>query len=147
MICHTVAAKVLWAVGCGAVNLQAEGRVYPAVDVVVDPDRVRSFGLAVLAPEGLGVPPTFATAAEFAAFPAIIADPDLGLDFSRVVHGEQDYEWRRPLVEGESLSATSRIAAIRERRGTGFLTIETELRDADGETVVLARATLIERAG
>jgi acyl dehydratase len=50
------------------------------------------------------------------------------------------------LVEGESLSATSRIAAIREKRGTGFLTIETELRDADGEVVVLARATLIERA-
>lgn len=127
-------------------NLQAEGRVYPAVDVVVDAARARAFGLAVLAPEGLGVPPTFATAAEFAAFPAVIADPDLGLEYSRVVHGEQEYEWRRPFVAGESLAATSRIAAIREKRGAGFLTIETEIRDADGELVVLARATLIERA-
>jgi acyl dehydratase len=112
----------------------------------VDPERVRRFGVAVGAPEGLGVPPTFATVAEFDAFGSLVDDPELGLDLARVVHGGQEYEWRRPLELSEDLEATARIASIRERGGNGFLTLETKVRDAAGEVVVVARMTLIERA-
>jgi len=125
-------------------NSQVEGKVYPPVRVRLAAERVRAFAEAVGAQEG-EVPPTFATAAEFASFPAVVTDPELGLDFTRVVHGEQEYEWRRGLVEGETLDATSRVASIREKGGHGFLTIETELRGADGEIAVIARATMIER--
>ena len=128
-----------------AVNAGLEGKKYPPVSFVADEERVRAFGLAVLAPEGLGVPPTFVTAAEFACFPAVIADPDLELDFSRVVHGEQEYAWERPLRLGETLSASCRIAAIRSKGSHGFLTLETTLRDAAGDVVVVGRATLVER--
>jgi hypothetical protein len=127
-------------------NREVEGRAFPVVRLRVDPDRVRRFGLAIAAPEGLGVPPTFATAAEFAAFAAIVEDADLGLDLGRVVHGQQEYEWRRALEPAEEVEATARIASIRERAGTGLLTIETELRDTSGEVVVIARMTLVERA-
>jgi acyl dehydratase len=126
-------------------NPQAEGKVYPAVEFRIEPDRVRRFARAVGAPEGLGVPPTFATVAEFDSLPRIAADPAVGLDYGRVVHGEQEYELRRPLVAGETLWATPRIASIRSKGGHGFLTVETELRDAAGEVVALARATLVER--
>jgi acyl dehydratase len=126
-------------------NPQVEGKVYPAVEFRTDPDRVRRFARAVGAPEGLGLPPTFATVAEFESLPRIAGDPAVGLDYGRVVHGEQEYEWRRPLVAGETLWATPRIASIRSKGGHGFLTVETELRDAAGEVVVLARATLVER--
>jgi hypothetical protein len=126
-------------------NSQLEGKVYPPAPFEVNAERVRAFALAVGAPEG-PVPPTFATVAEFEALPRIIADPELGLDFTRVVHGEQDYEWHRPLFPGDSLTAVTRIASIRHKGGTGFLTVETELRDTGDEVVVLARATLIERS-
>jgi hypothetical protein len=125
---------------------RVEGKRYPAVRLVVEPDRVARFAAAVGAPEGLGPPPTFATAAEFACFPQIVADPELDLDFTRVVHGEQEYEWYRPFAPGETLAATSTLASVRQKGGHGFLTVETELRDEDGELVVLARSTLIERA-
>jgi acyl dehydratase len=46
---------------------------------------------------------------------------------------------------GETLTARSRIASIRQKAGNGFLTIETEVLDRDGGLVVLARATMIER--
>jgi MaoC dehydratase-like protein len=126
-------------------NSQLEGKVYPHAPFEVNAERVRAFALAVGVPEG-SVPPTFATVAEFEALPRIVADPELGLDFTRVLHGEQEYEWRRPLVLGESLTAVSRIASIRHKGGNGFLTVETELRGEGGEVVVLARATLIERS-
>ena len=121
-----------------------EGKVYPAVAFTVDPERVERFA-AVFGGEPGVVPPTFVTVAEWAAFPQIAEDPELELDFSRVVHAEQGYEWRRPLLAGETLTVRPRIASVREKGGHGFLTVETELTGSDGEVAVLARTTLVER--
>ncbi len=126
-------------------NPALEGKAYPPVRFVVDPERVRRFAEAIGAPAE-GVPPTFATAPEIeAGLARVVADPELGLDFSRVVHGEQAYEWRRPLRAGETLEVHARIESVRVRGGHGFLTLRTEMRDGQGRTVVLARSTLIER--
>jgi acyl dehydratase len=62
-----------------------------------------------------------------------------------VVHGEQEYEWRRPLRVGETVTARPRIASIRRKGGHGFLEIETEVLDEAGGTVSIARSLLIER--
>ena len=128
-----------------AMNTTLEGRVYPATTISVDAERVAAFA-GVVGQSAPGVPPTFLTVAEFAVFGAIVGDPELDLDFSRVVHGDQEYVWHRPLHVGEAVVATPRIAAIRERGGTGFLTIEVELATEDGAPVATARATLVERA-
>jgi hypothetical protein len=124
-------------------NAAAEGSTYPPVVVTVDPERVAAFR-ALFGMEG-GVPPTFATAAEFAALPQVLGDPALGLDFTRVVHGSQVYTYARPLREGESLEARARIESIRHRAGAGFLTVAIDLVDADGVTVCVARSQLLER--
>jgi acyl dehydratase len=121
------------------------GRSYPTISFEVAPTHVERFAAAV-GQTVPGVPPTFLTAAEFDVFGPIVGDPDLGLDFSRVVHGDQEYVWHRPLVVGETLVVAPRIAAIRERGGNGFLTIEVTLSDAEGAPVATARATMIERA-
>lgn len=126
-----------------AVNPEAEGTVYPDLDFVVDPARVEAFR-AVFG-QADGVPPTFLTAAEFTAFPRIIGDPALDLDFTRVLHGGQEYELARPLREGETLTVRPRIDSIRVRAGTGFLVIAMDLFDAAGELVARSRSTMIER--
>ena len=124
-------------------NPGVEGKRYPDATINVTADRVRAFADAVGAPSG--IPPTFPTTAEFAVFPAIVADPELGLDFRRVVHGDQEYEYRRPLKIGEALTVRSTIASIRSKGGLGFLTIETELVGSDGDVAAVGRATMIER--
>lgn len=125
-------------------NPAAEGTVYPDVPFVVDPARVEAFrsvfGMAT------GVPPTFVTAAEFAVFPQVMGDPNLGLDFSRVVHGSQGYAYERPLVEGETLTVRARIDSIRATGSTGFLIVVMELFDAAGALVCTARSQMVERA-
>jgi acyl dehydratase len=127
-----------------AVNPEAEGTVYDDVDFVVDPVRVAAFR-AVFG-QADGVPPTFLTAAEFTSFPPIIGDPALDLDFTRVLHGGQEYELIRPLREGETLTVRPRIDSIRVRAGTGFLVIAMDLFDATGEPVARTRSTMIERS-
>ncbi len=75
----------------------------------------------------------------------VVVDPELGLDYTRVVHGEQEYEWRRPIVVGDELRATPRIADIYSRGPNEFLVIEAAILDADGDLVCVARSTLLSR--
>lgn len=125
-------------------NAAAAGKIYPDVQFTVEPYRVEAFR-AVFA-EVTGVPATFATAAEFTVIPDVVADPELGLDFTRVLHGTQEYAFERPLEEGERLTIRSKIESIREMGGNGFLVLATELLDPEGAVVCTARSTLIERA-
>ena len=125
-------------------NRAAEGTVYPDVSFVVDPARVAAFREVFGVSDG--VPPTFVTAAEFTVFPHVIGDPALGLDFSRVLHGSQEYVYERPLREGETLSVRARIDSIRHKGDTGFLTVVMELRDKDDQLVCTTRSQMVERA-
>jgi acyl dehydratase len=122
----------------------AEGTRYPDVEFVVDPERVAAFRAVFGQSEG--VPPTFLTAAEFTALPQVVGDPGLGLDFSRVLHGGQEYELMRPPREGETLTVRARIDSIRIRGATGFLVIAMDMIDQAGELVASSRSTMIERA-
>ena len=124
-------------------NPAVEGKVYPDVPFVVEPERVAAFRRVVKGAGG--VPPTFATAAEFTVFPQVMADPELDLDLSRVVHGSQEYAYARPLVEGETLRVRARIDSMRVRGGNGFLTVVMELVGADDEIACTARSMLVER--
>ena len=125
-------------------NPAAAGKTYPATTLTVDPQRVAAF--REVFDESEGVPATFVTVAEFAVMPQIVADPELGLDFSRVLHGNQEYEYRRPLQEGETLEVRCRLGSIRVLGGNAFLVLVTELVEPGGDVVCTARSTLIERA-
>jgi hypothetical protein len=94
------------------------------------------------------VPPTWVTVPEIAAGLApALADPELGIELSRVLHAEEDYGWRRALHVGESVTAQTRIASIRGRGDVEFLTLITALTDEGGEEVALATSVLIVRGG
>ena len=124
-------------------NAEAAGTIYPDRPFVVDPERVAAFRAVFGQSEG--IPPTFVTAAEFSVFPEILADERVGLDLSRVVHGNQSYVFHRPLAGGETLTVRTRIDSAHVRGGNGFMTIATDLVSADGQVVVTARSTMVER--
>ncbi len=122
-----------------------EGKRYPSLRFVVDADRVRTFALAVGHP-GDGVPPTFVTAPELAVgLSNVVTDPELGISLDHVLHGEQEYEWRRPLSVGEELIADATIERVRGKGGTWFVTVRTEFTDGAGAPVATGRCTLIVR--
>ena len=108
--------------------------------VYLDEQAARDAGYA-----GQVAPPTFVTGMQIMASVQVVADQELGLDYSRVVHGEQSYGWRRPVVVGDRLSAVPRIADIYDRGPNEFLVIEAEINDAEGELVVVGRTTLLSR--
>jgi len=141
-------------------NQSLKGKEYPEVAFTVERDQVLQFADAVSEdaapfrdPEGAKAagypeqvaPPTFVTKVQILSSAQVVTDQELGLNYMMVVHGEQEFEWGRPVVVGDELRATPRIADIYAKGRHEYLVIEAELKDASGETVGISRSTLISR--
>jgi acyl dehydratase len=85
-------------------------------------------------------------------FPIVLAlggdsldDPELGLNWAMVVHGEQRFEYRRPLRAGDVVITESTIAGMRSIGRNERLEIQTVITTVEGEHVCTAHNVLIER--
>ncbi len=146
-----------------AINRDYIGRAFPAsepyevsrvkiadfADAIGDPSPVYRDRAAAQAAGYADViaPPTFAIVISMASARVAMADPGLGLNYSMVVHGEQQFEYSRPIVAGDVLIAQPTITDIRNAGRNVMLTTSTEIRTADGELVCTAVGTLVERGG
>jgi acyl dehydratase len=92
----------------------------------------------------LVAPPTFLVTLGFSTAAGLITDPDLGLDYSLVVHGEQRFELHRPVYAGDQLDTESRLDAMRDAGRNELLSIVTEV-TAGGERVATTTNTLVSR--
>jgi acyl dehydratase len=92
-------------------------------------------------------PPTFPIVISVASSSRAIGDPGLNLNYAMVVHGDQRFEYSRPLAAGDVVTAEVTIADIRDVGRNSMLTTRTEIRTIDGEHVCTAHSTLVERGG
>ncbi|WP_327662015.1 MULTISPECIES: MaoC family dehydratase N-terminal domain-containing protein [unclassified Streptomyces] len=138
------------------------GRTYPpTTSYEVGREKIREFAEAVgdtnaayvdrAAAEELGhpdviAPPTFVFAITFKAAGEVIHDPELGLDYSRVVHGDQKFAYTRPVRAGDTLTVTSTIEGIKSLAGNDIIDVRGEVHDEAGEHVVTAWTKLVSRA-
>ena len=76
---------------------------------------------------------------------AAIGDPGLGLNYAMVVHGEQRFEYARPILAGDVVTAQATITDIRDAGRNVMITTSTEIRTVAGEHVCTALGTLVER--
>jgi len=90
-------------------------------------------------------PPTFAIVISMAAAGTAMTDPDLGLNYAMVVHGEQRFSYLRPLTAGDVVTAQPTITEIRDAGRNVMMTTSTEIRTVTGELVCTATSTLVER--
>ena len=74
---------------------------------------------------------------------------ELGLNFMTLIHGEQEFEYVRPVRLGERLTLTGRVSDIYEKTGSSgtldFVVLETEATDAEGKPVFFSRNILISK--
>ena len=143
------------------VNPELQGRSYPATaPYLVGREKVREFARAVLATSPLNLDPEAARAAGYAdvvappTFPVVVqehtlaqllADPDAGIDFTRVVHGDQRFSYTRPIVAGDELIATLTVTSVKTLGGHSMVTAESSIADAAGAHVVTAISSLVVR--
>ncbi|OQO91025.1 MaoC family dehydratase N-terminal domain-containing protein [Saccharomonospora piscinae] len=90
-------------------------------------------------------PPTFLTVVNLASINSIVADPELGLDYSRMVHGDQRFTHHRPVRAGDELRLTTHIDEVFARAGNDFLVMRADVETTAGEPVCTTRAQLVVR--
>lgn len=93
----------------------------------------------------LVAPPMFVVVYATPAIAPALFDPEVGIDFARMVHGGQEFRWRRLVVAGDELITTARFVEHREQGAMTFFVFETDTVDAAGEPVVSGRWTNIVR--
>lgn len=116
------------------------GRTYPPRRTPIERDRVEAFARALGADPADGVPPTYAAVyALEATAPQLFGDPDAAIDFSHLLHVEQEFEWTRHPEVGDTVTAVARVATDLTRRGVRLVTLETAC-SVDDEPLCVARA-------
>ncbi|MGX1948753.1 FAS1-like dehydratase domain-containing protein [Streptomyces anulatus] len=138
------------------------GRTYPPTPAYeVGREKIREFAEAVGDPHpayvdaeaacALGhadviAPPTFVFSITYRAAGEVVQDPQLGLDYSRVVHGDQKFSYVRPVRAGDRLTVTSTIEGIKSLAGNDILDVRGDVHDETGELVVTTLMKLVARA-
>ena len=140
----------------------AIGKTYEPVTYAVGREKVREYARAtgdtnplyldVEAARAAGhadvvAPPMFAAVFQAPAVRPGMLDPELGIDFSRVVHGAQEFEWGPLVIAGDEITSNATIKEIHERGGMGFFVFEVASDNQRGERVCTGTWTTIVRGG
>ena len=147
-----------------SVNKAVVGKEYPPFPVTVERGRVKDFARAIgdlnpfyiddavgaASPWGNVIaPPTFAVSFRGDGADAGALLRDLGVDISRVLHGEQEFEIHRQLVPGETYLCRTKVVDLYEKTGRSgpmaFVVRETAITDRHNEIVGTMRHITVVR--
>ncbi len=132
------------------VNTEAIGKTYPVTTYAVGREKVREYAHAVgeTNPLYLNVdtaraagfadvvaPPMFAVVYAGRSITPALFDPDVGIDFPRMLHGGQEFRWGPVVVAGDEIATTASVKDISTRGGINFFVFETDSRNQRGQTV------------
>jgi acyl dehydratase len=119
----------------------------PTAPYDVTEEALAAFAAATGTPYAPGgpAPATFPIVVAFAAMQDLMADPSVGIELHRVVHGEQRFVHERPVVAGDRLSAVLTVESVRSIGGADIIGTSSAITDAAGALVSTARATLVHR--
>jgi acyl dehydratase len=143
-----------------AVSTAAVGKSYPPSEYAVGREKIREYAVAVgeTNPLHLDVeaaraaghrdvvaPPMFAVVYCGAALGAGLFDPEVGIEFSRLVHGGQEFRWGPLVIAGDEVTTTISVKDISERGPMGFYVFQSVSTNQDGDTVCVGTWTNIVR--
>ena len=140
------------------------GKEYPAFVVTAERGKIKAFARAIgdlnqnYVDDDIGgasawgdiiAPPTFAITFRDESADTGTLLKDLGVDISRILHGEQEFELHRPLTPGETFLCRPKITDIYEKSGRSgpmaFVVRETYVTDKTNELVATLRGVTVVR--
>jgi acyl dehydratase len=142
------------------VSTAAVGKAYPPSTYAVGREKIREYALAVGETNPLHLdfeharaagyrdvvaPPMFCVVYCGVALGPVMFDPEVGIDFARMVHGGQEFVWGPPVVAGDEIATEVELKDIAERGGLQFYVFESRSTNQDGETVCTGTWTNIVR--
>ncbi len=146
-----------------AINRDYVGRIYPLTEPYeVSRVKIAEFANAIGDPNPIyrdrrlaqqaghpdvPAPPTFPIVISMTGSARVVMDPGLGVNYAMVVHGEQRFEYRRPVYASDVVTCQVTIADIRDAGRNVLVTTQSQINTVEGEHVCTAYSTLVERGG
>jgi acyl dehydratase len=143
-----------------AVKTEAIGKSYPPFSYEVGKEKIAEYARVIGAENPVHfdreaardagfrdvvAPPMFAVVYSAPAMAPGLFDPEVGIDFARMVHGGQEFVWGEPVVSGDVITTTAEVADVTERDGRGFYVFESVSLNQDDQEVVRGTWTNIVR--
>jgi acyl dehydratase len=145
-----------------SVNTEAIGKSFPVVEYAVGREKIREYARAVGETEPLYLeleaarqaghadlvaPPMFAVVYAAPAMMPALFDPQVGMNFARMVHGAQEFAWSELVVAGDEITTTAQVKDISDRGEMAFYVFETVSINQHGAEVCRGTWTNIVRGG
>lgn len=140
--------------------MEALGKSYPAVGYAVGREKIREFAAATgetdplhhdldaartAGHRDLVAPPMFAVVFASRALAPALFDPEVGMDFARMVHGAQEFVWGPLVIAGDEITTVATFTEFRETAGMTFFGFRTVSQNQRGDTVCTGLWTNIVR--
>ncbi|MGA0062234.1 MAG: FAS1-like dehydratase domain-containing protein [Candidatus Planktophila sp.] len=113
--------------------------------ITVSQSEVDSFCAVLGETDTTIAPPTFTIRITLNQFEEILTRPGIGLNWSRLVHGDQKFEIFSPVKPGDQLTCAATIESYRVAAGNEIVTVRSDLHRGS-DLVVSAWSTLVVRA-
>ncbi|MAE96502.1 MAG: dehydratase [Deltaproteobacteria bacterium] len=135
-------------------NRELVGRSYPPTSYTVTTEASERYAHAINEdnPRFFGeqghervAPPLFSVVYHPKALGQAIGDRELGIDFKRALHGEQDMRFHAPIRPGDEISTAARIVAIEDRGSGETIAIELVSHNQHGDPIETTLFTLFVR--
>ncbi len=122
------------------------GRTFAGTDsITVSQSEIDAFCAVIGETDTSVAPPTFSIRITLDQSQSILSNPEIGLDWTRVVHGDQKFDIKRPIKAGDTFTCSSTIESARVAAGNEIVTVRSDLFSGT-ELVVSTWSTLVVRA-
>ena len=127
------------------INPDSVGRTFDSADLVtVTQSEIDAFASVIGETDTRVAPPTFSMRITLSQFQSILTKPEIGVDWQRLVHGDQKFEIYRPVIAGDIFKCSATIETLRVAAGNEIISVRSDLHNGS-ELVVSSWATLVVR--
>ena len=127
-------------------NPDSVGRTFKGAETItVSQSQINSFASVLGETNTTVAPPTFSIRISLSQYESILTKPEIGVDWTRLVHGDQKFEIFRPIVAGDVFKCSATIETLRVAAGNEIISVRSDLHNGT-ELVVSSWSTLVVRA-
>ena len=127
------------------INPDSVGRTFAGADLVtVTQSEIDAFAAVIGEGDTSVAPATFSIRISLSQYESILTKPEIGVDWTRLVHGDQKFEIYRPVVAGDVFKCSATIETLRSVAGNEIISVRSDLHNGS-ELVVSSWSTLVVR--
>ena len=127
------------------INPDSVGRTFDSADLVtVTQSEIDAFATIIGETDTRVAPPTFSIRISLSQLESVLTKPEIGVDWARLVHGDQKFEIYRPVIAGDIFKCSATIETLRVVGVNEIISVRSDLHNGS-ELVVSSWATLVVR--